>query len=150
MVLGIKIRVLRGTTMIAPCIWAMLAVLAVTATEIVAMGVGKDRTWVEALTFAAASATFCPQMALLGAKRPQNRAWHFVVMTLWAILVLPAFEVIVLHPGQALDVRGMRSWFLFLLILLAAANMLPTRFWLSGLSIAGGAIAPALVLPSHW
>ena len=61
--------------------------------------------------FAAAVLSFAPTMALLGAKRPQNGAWQFVVITLWAILALPAFEVLLRGRGEALAERvdGIRS-----------------------------------------
>ncbi|HYO23615.1 MAG TPA: hypothetical protein VEQ85_01570, partial [Lacipirellulaceae bacterium] len=36
--------------------------------------------------------------AVLGAKRPQDRAWQWVVLSLWIVLLVPA--------GQALDAQG--------------------------------------------
>ncbi|MCH7726878.1 MAG: hypothetical protein IH991_10405 [Planctomycetes bacterium] len=134
--LGTRVRKLQGTTLIAPCIWAIFAVFAVVTSEIVT--IFSDAGWCEPTKYATAVATFCPQMALLGAKRPQNKAWHFVVVTLWAVLVLPAFEAIVFHSGQTLDVKGMRSWFLLVLVLMGVANSLPTRFWLSAVLVAAG------------
>lgn len=84
--------------------------------------------WEAALVFAAASSSFCPLMSLLGAKRPQDRGWHFVVLSLWAILILPVAESLVLRHGQMPDVQGARSWFMLILIALGITNFLPTRF----------------------
>ena len=41
------------------------------------------------LDFAAAMIVFCPAMALLGAKRPQDKPWQLIVLSLWGILALP-------------------------------------------------------------
>ena len=88
--------------------------------------------------FAAAATSFCPLMSLLGAKRPQDRGWHFVVLSLWAILVLPVAESLFLRHGQMPDVRGARSWFMLILIGLGIANSLPTRFWFPAILFGGG------------
>jgi len=90
----------------------------------------ESTNWETAVVFAAASSSFCPLMSLLGAKRPQDRGWHLVVLSLWVILVLPVAESLVLRHGQMPDVRGARSWFMLILIGLGVTNSVPTRFWL--------------------
>ncbi len=70
-----------------------------------------DPSWAAPARYIAAMSTFSPIMALLGAKRPQDRGWQFIVATLWAILSLPACE-----------------WLLFG----GVAEIHPARFWFSG------------------
>jgi len=60
------------------------------------------------------------------------------VLSLWAILVLPVVESLVLRHGQMPDVRGARSWFMLILIGLGIANSLPTRFWFPAILFGGG------------
>ena len=89
--------------------------------------------WAEPLRFIAAVATFCPSISLLGAKRPQDGMWNFIVLTLWGMLALPAAEVFFLQRGQTLEVNDLRAWFLWGLIVTGTVNLLPTRMWLYGL-----------------
>jgi hypothetical protein len=133
-------RQILGTTLVSAWWWALAATWFIALVEGARVWLGEaisDST-LEAARYAAATATFCPTMAALGAKRPQDKAWQFVVFSLWGILVLPAAEAVFLHPGQGLEIRGARSWFLFALVVVGAANSLPTRFWLSSLLAAAG------------
>ncbi len=122
---------LRGTTLAAACLWAMLSALSLTA--VAASGVGPS-----ALRFAAVATTFCPLMAVLGAKRPQDKGWQWVVVSLWIVLVWPAGQAVLSRSGANLDL--FLAWKLFLggLIALGPMNYLPTRFWLASLSVALG------------
>ena len=95
--------------------------------------------WLMPLRFAAAMATFCPLMALLGAKRPQDRAWQFIVFSLWIVLSLPSFEWLLF--GGVAEIHPARFWFLVVLTLIGATNGLTTRYWPSGLLFAGGQLA---------
>jgi hypothetical protein len=90
----------------------------------------------EMLRYAAAVLIFTPTMALLGAKRPQNLAWQFVVITLWGVLALPAFELWLRGRGEELVVDVVRSWFLVVMIAVGAVNHLPTRFGLAAVQYA--------------
>ncbi|MBX3413680.1 MAG: hypothetical protein KF708_13400 [Pirellulales bacterium] len=158
---------LRGTTLVAPWCWAMvsLAVLAVTELGLAAVSGEAEPRWAVHVRFLAAATTFCPAMALLGAKRPQDRAWQFIVASLWMVAALPALQSLVYAPGRTLDLDTTWRWFLLLLIVISAANGLPTRFWPSWLLLAaaqgclfasqlplsvsaggGGGVATALVL----
>jgi hypothetical protein len=92
------------------------------------------------LRFTAVSLSFCSVVALLGAKRPQQKAWNLVVVSLWAIVALPAAENVFLHRGQALEMGDARGWFLWILILLGPINFIPTRYWLASLILASGQI----------
>ena len=124
-----KQKSLRGTTLTAPCLWLLASLVVLASAEFITAAVDGSGVLTSPLRFAAACTTFCPLIALLGAKRPQNRGWHFVVATLWIVLSMPAWEALLLRPGQPLDVHGLRASFLMLLTLFGLANMCPTRFW---------------------
>jgi hypothetical protein len=81
-----------------------------------------------------------PIVAVLGAKRPQDKMWNFVVLTLWGILALPAAETMLLHRGQRVDLGVFRGSLLWILILLGPINYVPTRYWLASLLFAAGQI----------
>lgn len=120
---------LRGTTLVAPWAWSVVAVLSVGLTEVLIAAFGGARLgpvrWY--LRYAAGVLSLCPGVALLGARRPQDRAWQVVVMTLVAILQLPALRSWILNPGLPLDLET--GWRAFVLVLAAVVlvNLLPTR-----------------------
>jgi hypothetical protein len=113
--------------MIAPTAWAVGAVVAVTTVEVMA-GIQTSGTadWIESARFAAACLTFCPTIAILGAKRPQDSAWQLIVLALAVVLALPAVEAWL--RTTVLEVHVVRGSFLAILILVGLFNHLPTRF----------------------
>lgn len=122
----------RGTTLTAPALWCgvslgMLALLIV-IDSLSPLGKASETLW-----FIASVSTFCPVMALLGAKRPQHTAWQWIVGSLWGLLALPALESIVFRPGQALHVATAWQWLMVMLLAIEAMNHLPTRYWPSAL-----------------
>lgn len=123
----------RETTLSGPWCWALAACAALAIVELLAAASAIVPDHIAAWRFLAAVGIFSPWMSVLGAKRPQDQAWHFVVASLWGIQALPAAEVLVLRPGQTLAIVDARAWFLLLLVLLAALVYLPTRFALSAL-----------------
>lgn len=140
--------VLRGTTLVPAAWWIAASVAAVTGLEL-SLVVGRIATssaWVGPLRFAVATTVFCPWMAVLGARRPHDRAWQWIVLSLWVILALPAAEVLLLQRGQHLEIHTARAWFLWLLIAVGVVNWLPTRMW--GASLLGGA-AQTLLLAEY-
>ncbi len=124
---------LGGTTLVAPCIWALISTLSLLVVALLA--IFSDAPW-----FAAVATTFCPLMAVLGAKRPQDKGWQWVVGTLWVVLVWPAGQAVLLRSN---DLDLFVAWKLFLvgLIALGPLNYLPTRNWLASLLVAAGQIA---------
>ena len=87
-------RPTRGTTLRAVWWWAVLAMSVVAGPEaFIAAGPtangggagGYGENWIESLRLAAAAATFCPPVALFGAKRPQDRAWQWIVLSFWVV-----------------------------------------------------------------
>jgi hypothetical protein len=96
------------------------------------------------LRLAASTTTFLPLIALLGAKRPQDRAWQFIVLAFWLMLALPAGQAWLLRPEYPPVMHGLWTCFVLLLAVIGITNYLPTRFWPTGLLAAAGQIA------LHW
>jgi hypothetical protein len=132
-----RYRSLQGTTLRAPWCWTLAAVLALTVAELSATRLS---AWAEQMRYLAAAATFCPLMAVLGAKRPQDRAWQFIVLSLWVVLALPGVQSAFSRPHAALDLHAAWRWFLLVLIAVGLFNSLPTRQWPSSLLAAGGQV----------
>jgi hypothetical protein len=104
------------------------------------------------LRYAAAVTTLCPMMAVLGAKRPQDRAWQWVVLALLATLWLPAAQWLLLESGEPTDLFLAWPVLLAILVLLGPLNYLPTRNWLAALLVAAGQgilLAP-FIAPTGW
>ncbi len=141
-------RMIFATTLSIPWLWSVLSIGAIGVTECILAYFQADASanWVEGLRFAAAATTFCPVMTTLGAKRPQDKPWQLIVISLWAILALPALEQLILKPGQPLEVQTMRSWFLLGMIMIGLFNFLPTRFWPSALLV----LAAQLILLGNY
>lgn len=129
---------LRETTLMAPCYWAVTAIATIVAADLCAESLGRSGAafW----QFIAAAFTFCPPMAVLGAKRPQHIAWQFIVLALWLTAILPVLETALRGRGEVFEVSTVRSWFLLILIVVGVVNYLPTRFAAASL-LYGGAQA---------
>jgi hypothetical protein len=118
----------RGTTLMMPCLWVAIsaAALAVTAViEIVwpnAEGIGMS-----AIRFAAYASTLCPIVAVLGAKRPQDRGWQWVVLTLWLVMVWPAAQALANPAGPRVELAPLWKMFVVGVIALGPLNYLATR-----------------------
>jgi hypothetical protein len=130
----------RGTTLVAPWRWGLVALAALLGVELVAVMTTNDGPprWLGAARYIAAIATFCPIMAVLGAKRPQDRAWHLIVLALWFVLALPALQDLVYHYGQPVALDPAWRGFVAVLIGVGLVNYLPTRFWPASLLYAAG------------
>ena len=122
----------KGTTLLASWIWTTLCVWAIAVTSY--LGSSSEAS------YCAGMLVFCPIMSVLGARRPQNRAWEFITASLWVILALPALEVFFARQGEAFDVRGLRSWFFVVLIFITVSNIALSRFWLSGILFGGAQV----------
>ena len=120
-----------GTTLMAGWWWSLCSLAAIITVELLALAGsgGTQSQGIEHARFFAAVTTFAPTMALLGAKRPQHRAWQFIVASLLIVLWLPGFEAILYRPGAPLELHTTRRWFMLLLMLVALFNGLPARDW---------------------
>ena len=135
-------RELRGLTLCGPWWWCVVVLMAIAGVETLvawAPGFG-DSAVSEPLRFMALTGLFMPLMSLMGAKRPQHNAWHFIVISLWGILALPALETLFLQRGQALEMYDARGWFLLALVIISALNLGLVRWWPSALLIAAAEV----------
>lgn len=141
---------LRGTTLVAPTAWAALSLVAVCGTELIGLTVSSASPpgWLIPARYSAAMTTFCPLMAVLGAKRPQDRAWQLIVLALIGILTLPAMQDLVYRYGQPVSLHAAWQWFLVVLIVAELVNYLPTHNAAAvALATAGQVILIAQYLP---
>jgi len=134
---------LRGTTLVGVQCWLAACLAAIAAVE---LGLGLaasdvSAAFAETLRYVAATLTFCPLMALMGAKRPQDRAWHFIVASLWIVLALPALHVALLRPGQSLTIPTALAYFMMGMVVIGFLNRMMTRNWLVSVLFAGGQLA---------
>jgi hypothetical protein len=137
----------RGTTLMLPCLWVATsaAALAVTAVlEIVwpnAEGIG-----ISAIRFAAYASTLCPIVAVLGAKRPQDRGWQWVVLTLWLVMVWPAAQALANPAGPRVELAMLWKLFIVGVIALGPLNYMATRNTVAALFCA---VDKVLLLSEH-
>lgn len=144
-------RRLRGTTLVAPLLWSLLSLGSIALVEIIIALQYAYPSWVAAARFVAAVTLFGPLMALLGAKRPQDKAWQFIVATLLVVLALPGLEWWLVGSGEPREIHPARLVFLGLLAGMGCVNYLPTRYWSSGVLVTAAqmsALAP-YVIGSH-
>jgi uncharacterized membrane protein len=127
----------RGTTLVAPCLWvsisaaclALLAFVQINATETLGLSV---------LRFAVAASTLTPVIAVMGAKRPQDRGWQWVVLALWLIVTWPAIQSLANPAGPRVELFAAWKLFLVGLVAMGPLNYLATRQWFASLLVAAG------------
>jgi hypothetical protein len=131
---------LRGTTLAAAAVWAFLAAFAIAAVEVLIalQGDGPLPRGAGLWRYCAAAGAFCPLMAVLGAKRPQDRGWQWVVGALWVVLLVPPLQIIAARAGSELELYGVWRMLLATLIAMGVLNYLPTRFGLPAVVFAAG------------
>jgi hypothetical protein len=134
-------RRLAGTTLSAVWTWSLVSLLSVSLAEVAVAMLGGNlpQSWIAPLRFVAAASSFCPVMALLGAKRPQDRGWQFIVVALWGIVSLPAAHWLLF--GGVREIHPAQVGLLAILIGVGALNRLATRTWLAGAAYALGQVA---------
>lgn len=120
--------VVRGTTLVGPWAWFLVALVGTTVGEIMAARIGPTVS-ATPLRLLTAALTLCPPMSLSGAKRPQDKPWHIIVASLWLVLTLPALQNVMMHKTGELETHAARAWFLFTLLICGVLNSLFTRFW---------------------
>src|SRR5262249_30040310 len=87
-----------GTTLAAPWAWSLVSLAAQFAT-IASSVFDPPGIWNAPLGYAAAITSFGPVVAVLGAKRPQDRAWQWIVVTLLVVLALPSGQFLLVRQG---------------------------------------------------
>ena len=128
---------LRGTTLMVPCLWAATAAACLL---LLAYGGAQFEVGLglAVLRFAVAAGTLCPVIAVLGAKRPQDRGWQWVVASLWLVVLWPAAQTLANPAGPTVEIITPWRMFIVALIAMGPLNYLPTRHWLASLFVAGG------------
>lgn len=132
--------IVQGTTLVAAWAWAVIAlggVVAVEAGAILAIE-SPAPAWVSVLRYSAALLTLGPAMAVLGAKRPQHRAWQFIVLSLLVVLALPAWQALAFGFGSSFVLPPAWAVFLGALVAVGTINHLPTRFAASSVLTGAG------------
>ena len=125
---AVALHRLRGTTLAAPAAWALASALALAAVEAGLALNPISPFWDSIWRYTAAVGTFCPLMAVLGAKRPQDRGWQWVAVSLWVILLVPAMQAVAARSGSRLELFG--AWRLLLagLVAMGLLNYFITRY----------------------
>lgn len=140
----------RATTLTAPAMWSALSFVLLALFPVLTAS-GFWGKFAEPIRFITAVSAFCPMMALLGAKRPQDKAWQWIVGSLWGLLALPALETIAFRPGQTLYIAPAWAWLMIILLAIEASNHLPTRYWPSAiLTLSGQVLLVGPYLPGQW
>jgi hypothetical protein len=122
----------RQTTL-GPAWWWELGAVGLLMTFAILAGRGELSTSAASRwQYAAGVATLAPLMATLGAKRPQDRAWQFVVLAMLSVLILPALEAAIYHPRRSLQLSGVWQAFVTVLVVMGVLNWAGTRLWLAG------------------
>src|SRR5258708_2402224 len=101
--LGSASFTLHETTLRAPLAWGWLAWCMFGA---VLVPRGRESSYLE---YTAAVLFISPVLAMLGAKRPQNGAWQFIVLTLVAVLLLPVLQGLA-YGDSAPHVHALFRW----------------------------------------
>ena len=134
----------QGTTLVAPVVWSIFALLLIAGIDLTLSLTKGNITTIEKLRYFAATSSFCPLMAVLGAKRPQDKGWQWIVVSLWIVLILPVGQTFIWRGGT-LEVGPFRQWFMVILMLVGLANYALTRFGFAALVLTAG--QACLLLP---
>jgi hypothetical protein len=135
----IAFRRSRGTTLAAPAVWTVVSSLSLAAVEgfLLLRGDDIDPLTASLCRYAAGVSTTVPLMAVLGAKRPQDRGWQWIVLSLWIVLLVPAAQAVASRSAQ-LDLFTAWRWLLGALIAMTVLNYLPTGHAASAMLLAIG------------
>jgi len=124
-------RDLRDTTLLAPWRWTCFSFATLVCGEVSVAWLSAEGSLACAahVRYWAGVTTLAPFVALLGAKRPQDRAWQWIVLALLTLLALPSAKAMVFDSGTPPAPHS--AWRLLLAVLLASqfANHALTRFW---------------------
>lgn len=115
-------RRLRGSTLVAAANWSLAALVALGLASLSGSD-GLASTW----RYLASVVTLAPNMAVMGAKRPQDRAWQCIVVALLVLLAMPAGEALLYQRGAVVSLHAVRGAFVIALVLAGVGNYLPTR-----------------------
>jgi len=112
---------LRRTTLVAPIAWTAVAVVTLFYALYTHTLAGTYTPYTVAVMLIA------PTLAVLGAKRPQNGAWQFIVLTLVGVLLMPVVQAWA-FGDRTPHVHSLFRWVIVVHIFIGVVNYLPTRF----------------------
>lgn len=139
-------RRFNGTTLVAPYRWTLFSLFVLAVSDAWLILSDASQTTFFAIRYLGATTSFCPLMAVLGAKRPQNVGWQLIVGTLWIVMILPVVETMLLWSGGTLDIGAMRSWMLVVLMGVGLSNYALTKF---GMAVAIATLGQGVMLAPH-
>ena len=119
-------RRLRDTTMAAPCAWAAASLAVATGSVLSTLVLAPARPSVH-VDYLAGMMMVAPFVALLGAKRPQNRAWQWIVVSLIGLLVFQDLRSWSIDAAALPSLHAAWRWLLAALIVVQLLNYLTTR-----------------------
>jgi len=122
-------RGLRGTTFAAPAAWAVFSFAALT--------IDAGYSWIRFrgslpaaahADYLAGMTTLAPFVALLGAKRPQDRPWQLIVASLLGLLAFQDLRSWSIDPSVPPAPHATWCWLIAGLVFMQLLNYLPTRY----------------------
>jgi hypothetical protein len=116
---------LRQTTLAAPIAWCLPAIVA--ALPAYYHNYRDDVFDGTYYRYTDTVLLIAPTLALLGAKRPQNWAWQFIVLTLMCVLLLPVAQAWAFGERRP-TVPVIYLWLIAIHVIVGVTNFLPTRF----------------------
>lgn len=119
------VRRCRGSTLTAPLAWVAGCSGLLAIVELGGAVVGPAPQQPTLLRYLTIVGTFCPLVAVLGAKRPQDRAWQATVAALWVVLALPGLHAAAAQATPQLS--GPWAAFAIVLCLMPCVCYGPTR-----------------------
>jgi hypothetical protein len=119
--LAVAWRANSATTLRHAILWAMAAWL---AWSWALLGVDADELGMEPARYVAICLSGAAGIAVLGARRPYVFAWHFVVLGLVGVMVLPLLEHAVIGTSP---IDPLRIFFVSATLAVGLLNYLPTR-----------------------
>lgn len=125
---------IAGTTLVGPHNWTILSVTALIAMCLTSGDTSRESSR-DAIIYLVTISTCLPIVAVLGAKKPQNLPWQWIVGGLWVILAIPAFNAII-HGQPSFELGSIWGCLLIVLIILPVGNYCVTRYRFSALLIA--------------
>jgi hypothetical protein len=127
----------RGTTLAAPYIWVMISAASLGLLACAEIR-GEESLRMSVARFIAAASTLTPVIAVLGAKRPQDRGWQWIVLSLWVIVSWPALQAMANPAGPRLELFMPWKLFIVALIIVGMLNYVPTRNSLANVFVITG------------
>lgn len=123
---------LRGTTLLAALFWAGIAWSFMGLRLLMTL---EAQTY---LHYVSGVLVVVPVLAALGAKRPQNGAWQFIVLTLVGVLLLPVLQGWA-YGDLVPHVHPLFRWLIIGHVVLGVGNYGVTRYWISAFMFGCGA-----------